>query len=102
MRHDADSQANRHAAVKRQLRLLYTGYRNLRYKLEDEWPAGLGSVGVDIFHIKSIQMNRQAVCTTWRESYRGAPYASLPESTRPVYSSPSVQLHAWGSSWSPK
>eukprot|EP00775_Hariotina_reticulata_P004747 gene4747-4997_t len=40
VRHDADSLANRHAAVRRQLRLLYTGYRNLRHKLEDEWPAG--------------------------------------------------------------
>jgi hypothetical protein len=35
---DADDLAGRHRELKRRFRLLYNGYRGLRYKLEDEWP----------------------------------------------------------------
>ncbi|GBF93794.1 hypothetical protein Rsub_06126 [Raphidocelis subcapitata] len=42
VRRDADELASRHTDLRRRLRLLYAGYRSLRYRLEDEWPAGAG------------------------------------------------------------
>lgn len=43
VRTDADDLANRHTELKRRFRLLYNGYRALRYKLEDEWPPAAGA-----------------------------------------------------------
>jgi hypothetical protein len=42
LKHDAEELGQRHIDLKRRFRLLYNGYRSLRYKLEDEWPAGAG------------------------------------------------------------
>ncbi|KAF8055598.1 SYP52 [Scenedesmus sp. PABB004] len=38
-RRDAEALAARHATLRRRLRTLYAGYRALRYRVEDEWPA---------------------------------------------------------------
>lgn len=42
-RRDADELAARHSDLRRRARLLYAGYRALRYRLEDEWPPGAGA-----------------------------------------------------------
>jgi hypothetical protein len=41
-RRDADSLSTRHSQLRRRCRQLYSGYRGLRYKVEDEWPQGIG------------------------------------------------------------
>ena len=42
LQHDGEDLGQRHVDLKRRFRLLYNGYKALRYKLEDEWPAGGG------------------------------------------------------------
>ena len=42
VKHDAEELGQRHLDLKRRFRLLYNGYKALRYRVEDEWPAGAG------------------------------------------------------------
>jgi hypothetical protein len=41
-RRDADGLSARHSQLRRRVRQLYSGYRGLRYRVEDEWPQGTG------------------------------------------------------------
>lgn len=41
-RKDADALSARHTQLRRRCRLLYCGYRDLRQRLQDEWPVSAG------------------------------------------------------------
>ncbi len=40
LRRDNEELQERHAELRRRFRLLYNGYRSLRYKVADDWPQG--------------------------------------------------------------
>jgi hypothetical protein len=53
-RRDADALSARHATLRRRLRQLYGGYRALRYRLQDDWPAGAGSAPPRVAHEDAV------------------------------------------------